>query len=271
MSDLRPERLHLQDMNAQHISICGRPFIADVSGALYWPAERALIVADLKLGRYANSEPHARNDSPIDAAGTLITLAETVDRHKARTIIALGNGLGPAQRASNAPESEADGQTIGAPSIDDDVLKTLSTLQDACEWIWVNEEPDRSGSMDDSNPSSGQISPQWRDLAGGTHLSDITAGAITVRHKPLRHRVTHEIAGYLRPAARLSIYGHVMRRPCFVSDGKRLVLPAFASHRGGANVLDGAFDDLFGCDGLAVWMMGQDGVYPISTRRLIKD
>jgi metallophosphoesterase superfamily enzyme len=38
--------------------------------------------------------------------------------------------------------------------------------------------------------------------------------------------------------------GHVRRR-CFVSDGRRLILPAFGAFTGGLNLLDAAFAPLF--------------------------
>ena len=49
MLELKPERLAFDDFQDQTISICGKVFRADMSGALYWPSEDALIVADLHL------------------------------------------------------------------------------------------------------------------------------------------------------------------------------------------------------------------------------
>jgi hypothetical protein len=37
------------------------------------------------------------------------------------------------------------------------------------------------------------------------------------------------------------------------------------------NVLDEAFLPLFGNDGMAVWMLGQEGLYPVATRLLRED
>jgi uncharacterized protein len=45
-------------------------------------------------------------------------------------------------------------------------------------------------------------------------------------------------------------------------------LPAFGTYAGGLNVLDDAFDPLFGDDGRTVWMLGQEGLYPIASRLL---
>jgi metallophosphoesterase superfamily enzyme len=80
-----------------------------------------------------------------------------------------------------------------------------------------------------------------------------------------------EIAGHMHPAAKLSIYGHVVRRPCFVGNGRRLLLPAFGTFAGGLNVLNPAFMPLFGNDGMNVWMLGQEGLYPVATRYLCDD
>ena len=49
MLELKPERLAFDDFQDQEISVCGKLFRADMSGALYWPSEDALIVADLPL------------------------------------------------------------------------------------------------------------------------------------------------------------------------------------------------------------------------------
>ena len=51
MLALKPERFDLRDFGSQPIELCGKTFIADQTGALFWPAERALIVADLHLAR----------------------------------------------------------------------------------------------------------------------------------------------------------------------------------------------------------------------------
>jgi metallophosphoesterase superfamily enzyme len=75
----------------------------------------------------------------------------------------------------------------------------------------------------------------------------------------------------MHPAAKLSLYGHTIRRPCFVGNGRRLMLPAFGTYAGGLNVLDAAFAPLFGDDGMSVWMLGQEGLYPVATRHLCAD
>ena len=134
-------------------------------------------------------------------------------------------------------------------------LQILHIMQEDREWIWLtgNHDPD--------------IAP----ALGGRVRGEFAIGGIALRHQPSPGCVTHEIAGHMHPAARLSMYGYSIRRPCFVGNGRRLVMPAFGAFAGGLNVLDDAFQPLFGNGGLAVWMLGQEGLYPVATRFLCGD
>ena len=57
MLHAKPERQGVHDFKVQNISICGKTFLADMSGALYWPAEKALIIADLHLAVFNHALP----------------------------------------------------------------------------------------------------------------------------------------------------------------------------------------------------------------------
>ena len=48
-------------------------------------------------------------------------------------------------------------------------------------------------------------------------------------------------------------------------------MPAFGTFTGGLNVLDDAFQPLFNDDGLAVWVLGSEDLYPVATRLLRRD
>lgn len=240
MLQLKPERFGLDDFSRQPIEVCGCTFVADRSGALYWPAEKALIIADLHLEKGTSGASRGRLLPPYDTRATLIKLAEAVDRYKAEAVIALGDSF-----------HDTDAPARIAPE-DHDILRII---QDEREWIWV----------------TGNHDPEIDARFGGTSVPEVTLGGLTLRHIPATGRITHEIAGHLHPAARLSIHGHSLRRPCFIGNGLRLVLPAFGAYTGGLNVLDEAFLPLFGNDGFAVWMLGDEGLYPVATRQLCGD
>ena len=75
----------------------------------------------------------------------------------------------------------------------------------------------------------------------------------------------------MHPAARLSMYGYTIRRPCFVGNGRRLVMPAFGAFAGGLNVLDDAFQPLFGNGGMPCGCSARRALYPVATRFLCAD
>jgi DNA ligase-associated metallophosphoesterase len=237
MLELKPERLNVGEFSEQPVSICGRIFLAHVSGALYWPAEDALIVADLHLEKGSALAARGVLLPPYDTRETLARLAEVIDAYDASTVICLGDSLHDAGAA----------ERIG---IDD--RETLEILQEDREWIWI----------------TGNHDPQIPGRLGGNVFGELKVGGLRLCHEPAASPVTHEIGGHLHPAARLSFHGHVIRRPCFIGNGLRLVLPAFGTFTGGLNVLDEAFAPLFGNDGFAVWVLGQEGLYPVATRLL---
>ncbi len=67
------------------------------------------------------------------------------------------------------------------------------------------------------------------------------------------------------------MHGTAIRRPCFVGNGRRLIVPAFGTFTGGLNVLDQAYMPLFGNDGVSIWMLGQEGLYQVPARLLRED
>ena len=240
MLELKPERLGLQDFNTQPLSVCGKTFVADQAGALYWRSQKALIIADLHLEKGSSYASRGVLLPPYDTRQTLMRLAETIDRYDVETVIALGDSLH---------------DTGAAARIGRDDLDILHIMQEDRRWIWV----------------TGNHAPVLGGKFGGEVVDELELEGLSLRHVPQQGRVTHEIAGHMHPAARLSMYGSSLRRPCFVGNGLRLVLPAFGAFAGGLNVLDDAFIPLFGDDGLSVWMLGQEGLYPVATRQLRGD
>ena len=240
MLNLKPERLDAAEFAEQPVAIAGKAFVADMSGALYWPSEDALIVADLHLEKGSSFAARGQLLPPYDTRETLARLAQAIDRFDALTVIALGDSLH---------------DTGAASRMDPEARETLAIMQADREWIWItgNHDPEIDGAM------------------GGHVRDELVVEGITLRHAPRPRRVTHEIAGHLHPAARLYMHGYSIRRPCFVGNGLRLVMPAFGTYAGGLNILDDAFEPLFASDGMAVWMLGQEGLYPVATRLLKED
>ena len=240
MASLRPERLGLEDFADQPIDICGKSFRAHFSGALYWPSQNALIISGVALGEPSSLRAGGSGFPLRSTAETLRALALAIDTYDAATVISLGDG---------APE----GGTAGAMSTSE--RETLAIIQEDREWIWVAPH------------AGGELCKRL----GGAQLPELTIEGIRICHRPRRGDMTHEVAGFLNPAARLVMHGTAIRRPCFVGNGRRLIMPSFGGAAGGLNILDAAFEPIFGTDGMTVWMIGQDGVYPVAARSLRED
>jgi hypothetical protein len=238
--ELKPERFNLGDYDRQGVSVSGRPMIADQSGALYWPGESVLVVADMHLEKGSHYALRGQLLPPYDTRETLVRLAQAIDKFEADAVIALGDNFHDADGPDRLGQQDRE---------------ILAILQDDRDWFWV----------------TGNHDPHLPDWIGGHVVDELVVGGLTFRHEPLPGPQAREIAGHMHPAAKLSLYGATLRRPCFVGNGRRLVMPAFGAYTGGLNVLDDAFLPIFGQDGFSVLMMGSEGLYPVATRGLRGD
>ncbi len=240
MHQLKPERYGDDDYATQSLTLAGVPFVADQSGVLYWPAQRLLIVSDLHFEKGSARSGRGHFLPPYDTRETILRLADAIDRHAPETVVCLGDSFH---------------DVGGCARICDEDLRALQILQEGRRWIWV----------------TGNHDPEIDPRIGGEVVGELARAGFVLRHEPRAAATTREIAGHLHPAARLSIYGATLRRRCFVGNGRRLIMPAFGAYTGGLNVLDPAFGPVFGNDGLSVWMIGEEGLYPVAARQLRPD
>ena len=107
----------------------GAALVADGSGALYWPAERALLVADLHLEKGSAYAERGALLPPYDTRETLCRLAEAIDRYDPAASSRLGDSFHDAAAAPSA----------SAPTI-----SSCSRAAGGREWIWIagNHDPE---------------------------------------------------------------------------------------------------------------------------------
>jgi DNA ligase-associated metallophosphoesterase len=210
------------------LAVSGITFEADCAGALYWPGEGLLAVADLHFEKGSSYARRGMLLPPYDTAETLGALSELVARYAPRIVVALGDsfhdGGGPAR-------------------LSDKDRDTLTTLQSGRDWIWIagNHDPDPSSEI------------------GGTFAQTLSVGPLTFRHIP--EGGDGEIAGHLHPSARVSVRGHSIVRPCFAADATRLVMPAFGAYTGGLSIRDRAFAAVFGACDFTAHLLGRRRIY----------
>jgi hypothetical protein len=218
----------------QTVDLAGVTLVADLAGALYWEAERLLVVSDLHLEKGSSFAMRGVLLPPYDTIATLGRLGAVIARFDPKTVIALGDSFH--DRDAHQRLSPANRDILGA-------------LQVRRDWIWI------AGNHDPALPQN----------LGGVVASDVAIGAVTFRHEPTG--AAGEIAGHLHPKARVSTRGRAMERRCFASDGERLVMPSFGAYTGGLNIRDAAFAKIFGALGFVAHVLGDHRVHTVAASR----
>ena len=113
--------------------------------------------------------------------------------------------------------------------------------------------------------------PTRRSIVAGSFAATLAIGPLLFRHAPQAGAVSGEVAGHLHPVARVSGRGRTVRRRCFVSDRKRVILPAFGAYAGGLNVRDQAFAEIFGNLAFTAHMLGKARVYAFAATHCLAD
>jgi len=218
------------------IAVAGVSLLADPEGALYWPAQGFLAVADLHLEKGSSFAARGQLLPPYDTAATLARIARLIARYAPRCVVALG-------------DSFHDGGGPARLSRDD--RASLSALQRGRDWIWI----------------TGNHDPEPAPDIGGAFETTLTIGGLTFRHLPTA--AVGEIAGHLHPVARVAHRGRAVSRRCFAADATRLVMPAFGAFTGGLNIRDAAFADLFGTLKFTAHMLGEGRLYAFAAKRCL--
>ena len=137
------------------MAVAGMTFVADPAGALYWPEQSLLAVADLHLEKGSAFATRGVLLPPYDTAATLDRLAKLVERYAPRLVVALG-------------DSFHDG---GGPARLTEISRAaLKTLQRGRDWVWL----------------AGNHDPDPADGIGGRFAESLAIGPLALRHEPSR-------------------------------------------------------------------------------------
>lgn len=211
------------------IRLNGTDLVPDVSGALFWRDRRTLIVADLHFEKGSAFAARGQLLPPYDTRTTLKRLSEVLRRTKATRVISLGDSFHDIDAGARLPEPDR---------------AALIAVTNRVEWVWV------SGNHDPEPPA---------DL-GGVIVEELTDGPLHFRHEATERPVSGEISGHFHPKATVKTRMRSISARCFVSDGRRMILPSFGAYTGGLNVRDPAIDRHFP-QGYNIWLLGRTGVH----------
>ncbi len=150
---------------------------------------------------------------PYDTRDTLMRLEADIRSTSPEVVICLGDSFDDPEAAAAMEEEER---------------LWLARLMAGRRWIWIegNHDPGALG-------------------FGGSYLADYALGPLTFRHIARRDPEIGEVSGHYHPKARISARGKSISRACFITDGTRLMLPAYGIYTGGMKWTDPVLRALF--------------------------
>ena len=191
----------------------GERLVLDPLGAVWWPAAGLLAVADLHFEKGSAAAARGQLVPPWDTRLTLDRLALLLRRWQPRTVVALGDSFHDAHGAARMATGDA---------------ARLLAMAEAAQWVWV------LGNHDPRPPAGlpGTAAPVW------------VQGPLTFRHEA-QPAAAGELCGHHHPKATVATRAGVVTRPCFVTDPRRVMLPAMGAYAGGLDVTHPAIARLF--------------------------
>jgi len=96
------------DRSAVPFAFHGATLLADASGALVWPEQETLVVADLHLEKGSAFAVNGTPLPPYDSRETLRRLGLALRRHRPRRVICLGDSFHDTDAADRLADDDAD-------------------------------------------------------------------------------------------------------------------------------------------------------------------
>ena len=183
-------------------SFCGTDLVALPQGALYWPARRALLVADLHFEKASWFARFGQMLPPYDSMATLADLTALVAATDAVEMWCLGDSFHDARGCERLP---------------DQAQAMLRALTARMRWTWI----------------AGNHDAGMADRCGGAVMAEALIDGLVLRHEADPRETRPELSGHFHPKLRLTLKGRNVARRCFVCGSTKLILPAFGALTGG--------------------------------------
>ena len=192
--------------------LAGRTLALVDGRALFWPAQQALVVADLHLEKSSHFARCGQMLPPWDSRDTLARLTRLVAGTGARRVYCLGDSF-----------HDADGYA----RLEDGAAEALVALTNAAEFVWITGNHDARMSEDAMR-------------IGGVLCEEAELDGVILRHQARPGEQASELSGHFHPRHTVSPRGRRITRHCVVSTHNRLILPAFGTLTGGMEARDPA-------------------------------
>ena len=237
------------------VRVMGEQCVLRCSGALWLPAHATLVAGDLHLEKGSAYAARGQMLPPYDSRATLDRLEAEIGELAPARVVLLG-------------DSFHDSRSVGRMAADD--RARLDRLAEGRDWVWLEGNHDREALGAGLSAAATFVGGDFERLIGlpGRVVPELSVGALYLTHEPQAQARAGEIAGHLHPCARVMAHARTVRRACFVTDGRRLILPAFGAFTGGLNVLDPAIAGLFEAPPM-IGALGRDRVHALAWGSLV--
>lgn len=183
-----------------NINICGEQLFLDASGAVFWESEKALLIADVHLGKI---EHFRKNGSPLPAVlGTknYVQLDRVIEKYAPTKVYFLGD---------------------------------LFHSELNSEWIrfenWVNRQTTELILIKGNHDI---IHAHAFEKLGIQLFNELKTPPFLLNHEPTASKL-FVICGHIHPGFRLRGKGkQLLQLPCFYQQKNQLILPAFGAFTG---------------------------------------
>ena len=183
-------------------SFSGHDLVALPQAALFWPARKALLVADLHFEKASWFARFGQMLPPYDSEATLADLEALVAATDAQELWCLGDSFH---------------DSAGSERMSPKARDTLASLTERIDWTWITGNHDEAINADH----------------GGKIVDEAEVDGLLLRHEADPRELRPELSGHFHPKLRIRIRGKGVSRRCFVATERKLILPAFGALTGG--------------------------------------
>jgi len=185
------------------------------SGALWWPAESTLFVADLHFEKASHQAARGWLLPPHATADTLANLIDAVEATAVQRLVCLGDSFH---------------DRAGPDRLQPETRRALMMMTRNLDWWWITGNHDEDAAA----------------VLGGRVMREARLGPLVLRHEADPADATPELSGHFHPKLVIRHRGRHIARRCFARSATKLILPAFGAFTGGLDVADPALQAALG-------------------------